>query len=320
MAHKKPIRFTPRQLAGFTRGYSARLSAGGFGTVYGGALPNGLGVAVKVLCGGMGRRSEEQFMAEVGTIGRTHHINLVRLFGFCFDAAVRALVYEFMGDGALDAYLFDRTRAIGDSDGLRSPPSSSLWAEDGQVKLGTYLARLQKLARRSQVKLGTSTDTEMGMIQAKFPRQWAKKKKKQTKSCIQKLMQNSRFLRVANFDGLEIGKKLPSEEFIKQLSDLQFLSALTLRGTSYTVSQPIFDHGFHSLTELMVSAENLDRIEIHELALPKLKDLDVVGHGNDFHVEIHGHLVRGIKGKDEKPFKILHVKSRENNKNEDSMS
>ncbi|EAY80672.1 hypothetical protein OsI_35851 [Oryza sativa Indica Group] len=164
---------------------------------------------------------------------------------------------------------------------------------------------------------------EMGMIQAKFPRQWAKKKKKkkeQTKSCIQKLMQNSRFLRVANFDGLEIGKKLPSEEFIKQLGGLQFLSALTLRGTSYTVSQLIFDHGFHSLTELMVSAENLDRIEIHELALPKLKDLDVVGHGNDFHVEIHGRLVRGIKGEDEKPFKILHVKSRENNKNEDSMS
>ncbi|BAT13651.1 Os11g0294800, partial [Oryza sativa Japonica Group] len=129
MAHEKPIRFTPRQLAGFTRGYSARLGAGGFGTVYGGALPNGLGVAVKVLRSGMGRRSEEQFMAEVGTIGRTHHINLVRLFGFCFDAAVRTLVYEFMGDGALDAYLFDRTRAVGDSDGLRSPPSSSLWAE-----------------------------------------------------------------------------------------------------------------------------------------------------------------------------------------------
>ncbi|EAY80671.1 hypothetical protein OsI_35850 [Oryza sativa Indica Group] len=110
MAHEKPIRFTPRQLAGFTRGYSARLGAGGFGTVYGGALPNGLGVAVKVLRGGMGRR----------------------LFSFCFDAAVRALVYEFMGDGALDAYLFDWTRAVGDSDGLRSPPSSSLWAEAAQ--------------------------------------------------------------------------------------------------------------------------------------------------------------------------------------------
>ncbi|KAI5020227.1 hypothetical protein ZWY2020_045115 [Hordeum vulgare] len=33
-------------------------------------------------------------MAEVGTIGRTHHINLIRLFGFCYDADVRALVYE----------------------------------------------------------------------------------------------------------------------------------------------------------------------------------------------------------------------------------
>ncbi|XP_052161568.1 G-type lectin S-receptor-like serine/threonine-protein kinase At1g34300 [Oryza glaberrima] len=114
MAHEKPIRFSPRQLAGFTRGYSARLGAGGFGTVYGGALPNGLAVAVKVLRGGMDRRrSEEQFMAEVGTIGRTHHINLVRLFGFCFDAAVRALVYEYMGNGALDAYLFDRSRDVG---------------------------------------------------------------------------------------------------------------------------------------------------------------------------------------------------------------
>ncbi|KAF0905596.1 hypothetical protein E2562_007384 [Oryza meyeriana var. granulata] len=87
MAYEKPIRFMPQQLAGFTRNYSARL----------GALPNGLTVAVKV-----------------GTIGRTHHINLVRLFGFYFDAAVRALVYEYMGNGALDAYLFDRSRAVAD--------------------------------------------------------------------------------------------------------------------------------------------------------------------------------------------------------------
>ncbi|KAF0905602.1 hypothetical protein E2562_007390 [Oryza meyeriana var. granulata] len=51
-------------------------------------------------------------MAEVGTIGRIHHINLVRLFGFCFDADVRALVYEYMDNGALDAFLFDRSRAV----------------------------------------------------------------------------------------------------------------------------------------------------------------------------------------------------------------
>jgi hypothetical protein len=117
IAGEKPIRFTAQQLAGFTNNYSARLGAGGFGTVYKGMLPNGLTVAVKRLhVGGHGdgwSTSQEQFMAEVGSVGRIHHINLVRLFGFCYDAAVRALVYEYMGNGALDAYLFDRSRDVG---------------------------------------------------------------------------------------------------------------------------------------------------------------------------------------------------------------
>uniref|UniRef100_A0ACD5WJI8 Uncharacterized protein n=1 Tax=Avena sativa TaxID=4498 RepID=A0ACD5WJI8_AVESA len=112
MANEKPIRFTPQQLAGFTGDYSSLLGAGGFGTVYKGALPNGLAVAVKVLQGDLDRRSEEQFMAEVGTIGRTHHVNLVRLLGFCFDPKVRALVYEYMENGSLDAYLFNRNKAV----------------------------------------------------------------------------------------------------------------------------------------------------------------------------------------------------------------
>ncbi|KAF6142105.1 hypothetical protein GIB67_037023 [Kingdonia uniflora] len=33
---------------------------------------------------------KEQFMAEVRTIGRTYHKNLVRLYGFCFDANLKA--------------------------------------------------------------------------------------------------------------------------------------------------------------------------------------------------------------------------------------
>ncbi|XBI13984.1 hypothetical protein VPH35_140639 [Triticum aestivum] len=115
IAGEKPIRFTPQQLSGFTNNYSVRLGAGGFGAVYKGMLPNGLTVAVKRLHAGGhdDRTSQEQFMAEVGTIGRTHHINLVRLFGFCYDAAdVRALVYEYMEHGALDSYLFDRSRQV----------------------------------------------------------------------------------------------------------------------------------------------------------------------------------------------------------------
>lgn len=111
IASEKPIRFSPQQLAGFTRNYSARLGAGGFGTVFWGRLPNGLAVAVKVFHSSLDQgREEKQFMAEMGTIGRTHHVNLVRLFGFCFDDAVRALVYEYMDNGALDTYLLDGGR------------------------------------------------------------------------------------------------------------------------------------------------------------------------------------------------------------------
>ncbi|TVU41098.1 hypothetical protein EJB05_14592, partial [Eragrostis curvula] len=112
--HEKPFRFTPEQLAGFTNNYSTRLGVGGFGAVFKGALPNGLAVVVKVFHCSLDQKSgEEQFIAEVGTIGRTHHVNLVRLFGFCFDDALCALVYEFMELGALDAFLLHRGRDVG---------------------------------------------------------------------------------------------------------------------------------------------------------------------------------------------------------------
>ncbi|KAL0459123.1 UNVERIFIED_CONTAM: Rust resistance kinase Lr10 [Sesamum latifolium] len=51
-------------------------------------------------------------MAEVGTIGRTHHINLVRLYGFCYDQFMSALVYEFMENGSLDKHLFSENQEL----------------------------------------------------------------------------------------------------------------------------------------------------------------------------------------------------------------
>lgn len=112
IAREKPIRFTSQQLALFTGNYATQLGAGGFGSVYKGELPNGVSVAVKVFRGNLDNSVEEQFMAEVGTMGRTYHINLVRLYGFCFDAAVRALVYEYMENGSLDKYLYDKDRKL----------------------------------------------------------------------------------------------------------------------------------------------------------------------------------------------------------------
>ncbi|RWW33053.1 hypothetical protein GW17_00002253 [Ensete ventricosum] len=109
---EKPMRFTPQDLERFTQNYGEKLGFGGFGVVYKGRFPNGVPVAVKVLKAAMNKRAEEQFMAEVGTIGRTNHINLVKLYGFCFDRSIKALVYEYMENGSLDRFLFDENHRI----------------------------------------------------------------------------------------------------------------------------------------------------------------------------------------------------------------
>lgn len=102
---EKPIRFSPEELELITKGYTTILGSGAFGVVYEGELSNGNQVAVKVL-NSLDLGTEEQFKAEVSTIGRTYHINLVTLFGFCFHREKRALVYEFVQNGSLNNLLF----------------------------------------------------------------------------------------------------------------------------------------------------------------------------------------------------------------------
>ncbi|XP_072980667.1 G-type lectin S-receptor-like serine/threonine-protein kinase At1g34300 [Typha angustifolia] len=109
---EKPMRFTPQNLKDFTSNYAEKLGSGGFGVVYKGKFPSGVQVAVKILNGTLDKRAEEQFMAEVGTVGRTNHINLVRLYGFCFESTMKALVYEYMVNGSLDRYLFNTNYEI----------------------------------------------------------------------------------------------------------------------------------------------------------------------------------------------------------------
>jgi len=113
MEREKPIRFTDQHLRIATDNYSYLLGSGGFGSVYKGIFSDGTIVAVKVLHGRSDKRNEEQFMAEVGTIGKVHHFNLVRLYGFCFERNLIALVYEYMGNGSLDKYLFNENNVIG---------------------------------------------------------------------------------------------------------------------------------------------------------------------------------------------------------------
>ncbi|VVA27226.1 PREDICTED: rust resistance kinase Lr10 [Prunus dulcis] len=113
MEREKPIRFTYQQLQIATDNFTNLLGQGGFGAVYKGIFSDGTLVAVKVLNGTSDKRIEEQFMAEVSTIGKIHHFNLVRLYGFCFEKHLRALVYEYMRNGSLDKFLFHSNKDLG---------------------------------------------------------------------------------------------------------------------------------------------------------------------------------------------------------------
>ncbi|XP_074282232.1 rust resistance kinase Lr10-like [Silene latifolia] len=111
MAREKLTRFSSEELAYSTRNFSQKLGSGGFGIVYRGEFPNRMQIAVKVLKDNTTKKMEEQFMAEMSTIGRTYHINLVRLYGYCFEPTMKALVFEYMENGGLDKLIFGHQSA-----------------------------------------------------------------------------------------------------------------------------------------------------------------------------------------------------------------
>ena len=78
-----------------------------------GKFTNEIQEAVKILNNSKG--NGEKFINEVGTMGRIHHVNVVRLVGFCVDGFRRALVYEFLPNDSLEKFIssVDSNRFIG---------------------------------------------------------------------------------------------------------------------------------------------------------------------------------------------------------------
>ncbi|XP_042423891.1 rust resistance kinase Lr10-like isoform X1 [Zingiber officinale] len=101
-----PKRFAYADIIAITNHFRYKLGQGGFGSVFKGELPGGVLVAVKLL--GNSKCNGDEFINEVSTIGRIHHVNVVRLVGFCSDGSKRALIYEYMPNGSLDKYIFNQ--------------------------------------------------------------------------------------------------------------------------------------------------------------------------------------------------------------------
>ncbi|XP_060203832.1 rust resistance kinase Lr10-like [Lycium barbarum] len=58
------------------------------------------------------KASGQEFVSEVSIIGRIHHVNVVRLIGFCVEGSKHSLVFEFMLNGSLDKYIFPQERTV----------------------------------------------------------------------------------------------------------------------------------------------------------------------------------------------------------------
>ncbi|KAI3730408.1 hypothetical protein L1987_61578 [Smallanthus sonchifolius] len=103
-----PNRFSYEELKTATENFSKKLGEGGYGSVFEGTLGDGTKIAVKCLEGLA--HVKKSFLAEVQSIGSIHHVNLVRLRGFCAWKSQRLLVYDFMSNGSLDRWIYHGIR------------------------------------------------------------------------------------------------------------------------------------------------------------------------------------------------------------------
>ena len=99
-----PKRYIYSEIMKVTSSRNYELGKGGYGVVFKGRLHDGRLVAVKFLhdCKGNG----DEFVNEVMSIGRTSHVNVVSLFGFCLEGSKRALIYEYMSNNSLDKFIY----------------------------------------------------------------------------------------------------------------------------------------------------------------------------------------------------------------------
>ncbi|KAK4545013.1 hypothetical protein RGQ29_032960 [Quercus rubra] len=107
-----PHRFTYKNLYKATKGFSDKelLGVGGFGKVFRGLLPSSnIQIAVKKISHDS-KQGMKEFVAEIISIGRLRHRNLVQLLGYCRRRGELLLVYDYMPNGSLDKFLYSNEK------------------------------------------------------------------------------------------------------------------------------------------------------------------------------------------------------------------
>ena len=100
------LRISMQELRKATKDFSTDLiiGDGSFGLVYKAQLSSGVTVAIKKLDPDAFQGFRE-FRAEMETLGKLRHSNIVKILGWCVSGNDRLLIYEFVQKGSLDQWL-----------------------------------------------------------------------------------------------------------------------------------------------------------------------------------------------------------------------
>lgn len=85
------------------------IGTGGFGSTYKAEIVPGYLVAVKRLAIGKFQGGIKQFEAEIKTLGRVRHKNLVTLIGYYVGDTEMFLIYNYLSGGNLETFIHDRS-------------------------------------------------------------------------------------------------------------------------------------------------------------------------------------------------------------------
>ncbi|KAI3454434.1 hypothetical protein Pfo_011097 [Paulownia fortunei] len=108
-----PHRYSYEELSLATQGFSSEelLGSGGFGKVYQGTLANSMEVAVKCV-NHDSKQGLREFMAEISSMGRLQHKNLVQMRGWCRKGNELMLVYDYMPNSSLNKWIFNEPKKL----------------------------------------------------------------------------------------------------------------------------------------------------------------------------------------------------------------